>query len=133
IVAAEHQRAGRGRAGRGWTAPPRASLAVSVLLRPGVAAAGWPAVPVTRWGWLPLLAGVALAESVAGPAGVTARLEWPNALPPARGRTAHTGARRAAGDLPGARRGPGHRPAAAAGGAAARHRGVVQGVAPPRR
>ncbi|HLU33595.1 MAG TPA: biotin--[acetyl-CoA-carboxylase] ligase [Natronosporangium sp.] len=80
IVAAEHQRAGRGRAGRGWTAPPRASLAVSVLLRPGVAAAGWPAVPVTRWGWLPLLAGVALAESVAGLAGVTARLKWPNDL-----------------------------------------------------
>ena len=80
ILVAEHQRAGRGRAGRVWSAPPRAGLAVSVLLRPGAAAARWPAVPAARWGWLPLLAGVALAESVAGLAGVPARLKWPNDL-----------------------------------------------------
>jgi BirA family transcriptional regulator, biotin operon repressor / biotin---[acetyl-CoA-carboxylase] ligase len=72
VVVAEHQRAGRGRAGRTWSSPPRAGLAVSVLLRP--------AVPATRWGWLPLLAGVALADSVGRFAGVAAALKWPNDL-----------------------------------------------------
>jgi BirA family biotin operon repressor/biotin-[acetyl-CoA-carboxylase] ligase len=72
VVVAEHQRAGRGRAGRRWSSPPRAGLAVSVLLRP--------AVPPVRWGWLPLLAGVALAESVGRVAGVAASLKWPNDL-----------------------------------------------------
>lgn len=80
IRVAEYQRAGRGRAGREWSSPPRAGLAVSVLLRPGTAGARWPAAPAARWGWLPLLAGVALAESVAGLAGVPARLKWPNDL-----------------------------------------------------
>jgi BirA family biotin operon repressor/biotin-[acetyl-CoA-carboxylase] ligase len=72
VVVAEHQHAGRGRAGRRWSSPPRAGLAVSVLLRPG----GAPA----RWGWLPLLAGVALAEAVTRVAGVPATLKWPNDL-----------------------------------------------------
>ncbi|HEY8472898.1 MAG TPA: biotin--[acetyl-CoA-carboxylase] ligase [Natronosporangium sp.] len=72
IVVAEHQRAGRGRTGRSWSSPPRAGLAVSVLLRP--------AVPPTRLGWLPLLAGVALAESVHRETGLLARLKWPNDL-----------------------------------------------------
>jgi BirA family biotin operon repressor/biotin-[acetyl-CoA-carboxylase] ligase len=72
VVVAEHQRAGRGRAGRRWSSPPRAGLAASVLLRPGV--------PATRWGWLPLLTGVALAESVGRIAGVPVRLKWPNDL-----------------------------------------------------
>lgn len=35
VLAAEHQRAGRGRAGRSWSSPPRAGLTVSMLLRPG--------------------------------------------------------------------------------------------------
>ena len=34
VLVAEHQSAGRGRLGRGWLAPPRSSLTVSVLLRP---------------------------------------------------------------------------------------------------
>jgi BirA family biotin operon repressor/biotin-[acetyl-CoA-carboxylase] ligase len=72
VFVAEHQRAGRGRAGRRWSSPPGAGLAVSVLLRPGV--------PATRWGWLPLLTGVALAESVGRVAGVAAALKWPNDL-----------------------------------------------------
>jgi BirA family transcriptional regulator, biotin operon repressor / biotin---[acetyl-CoA-carboxylase] ligase len=72
VIVAEHQRTGRGRAGRQWSSPPRAGLAVSVLLRPGV--------PAFRWGWLPLLAGVALAESVGRVTGVAASLKWPNDL-----------------------------------------------------
>lgn len=73
VVVADHQTAGRGRRGREWTSPPRAGLAVSVLLRPG-------AVPSARRGWLPLLAGVVLAEVVARVAGVPTRLKWPNDL-----------------------------------------------------
>ncbi|MPZ27345.1 MAG: biotin--[acetyl-CoA-carboxylase] ligase [Micromonosporaceae bacterium] len=77
VVVAEHQSAGRGRAGRAWSAPPRAGLAVSVLLRPGT---GQPPVETGRWAWLPLLAGVALAGAVTRVTGLDAWLKWPNDL-----------------------------------------------------
>ncbi|WP_435089179.1 biotin--[acetyl-CoA-carboxylase] ligase [Micromonospora aurantiaca (nom. illeg.)] len=82
VVVAERQTAGRGRRGRVWQSPPRAGLATSVLLRPGEAVAerGWPPVPTTGYGWLPLLAGVALAEAVRLLAELDARLKWPNDL-----------------------------------------------------
>jgi BirA family biotin operon repressor/biotin-[acetyl-CoA-carboxylase] ligase len=98
VVVAERQTAGRGRLGRSWTSPARAGLAVSVLLRPGEArdAAGAQAgraaaaeaaagkasrgVPAVRYGWLPLLAGVALVESVSRLAELDAVLKWPNDL-----------------------------------------------------
>ncbi|GAA2361661.1 biotin--[acetyl-CoA-carboxylase] ligase [Catellatospora methionotrophica] len=72
VVTAEAQTAGRGRLGRTWVSPPRAGLAVSVLLRP--------APDVSRWGWLPLLAGVALAEAVRAVTGLESALKWPNDL-----------------------------------------------------
>lgn len=72
VVVAEAQTAGRGRLGRSWQSPPRAGLALSVLLRP--------AVDVARWGWLPLLAGVALAEAVRETTGLEPSLKWPNDL-----------------------------------------------------
>jgi BirA family transcriptional regulator, biotin operon repressor / biotin---[acetyl-CoA-carboxylase] ligase len=92
VLVAEHQYAGRGRAGRRWSTPPYAALAVSVLLRPGAgsgdgpaaaagAAAGAghrPSVPAGRWGWLPLLGGVALVDAVGEVTGLGARLKWPN-------------------------------------------------------
>ena len=71
IVVAEHQRAGRGRADRRWITPPRSGLTFSVLLRP-------PAGTRARWGWLPLLGGVAVARAVHRTAGVDAVLKWPN-------------------------------------------------------
>lgn len=74
VVVAEQQTAGRGRLGRQWESPPRAGIAVSVLLRPE------PAVPVGRYGWLPLLAGVALTETVRRLGEVDAALKWPNDL-----------------------------------------------------
>lgn len=74
VVVAESQSAGRGRLDRSWVSPPRAGLTFSVLLRPG------PAVPMARWGWLPLLAGTALARAVGAHAEVPARLKWPNDL-----------------------------------------------------
>ncbi|GAA2224382.1 biotin--[acetyl-CoA-carboxylase] ligase [Micromonospora olivasterospora] len=82
VVVAERQTAGRGRRGRGWQSPARAGIATSVLLRPGEAVPerGWPPAPVTAYGWLPLLAGVALVEAVARLAELDAALKWPNDL-----------------------------------------------------
>lgn len=82
ILVADQQTAGRGRLGRSWESPPRAGLAVSVLLRPSdpVPDRGWPGVPVARYAWLPLLAGVALVDVVRGLGGVDAVLKWPNDL-----------------------------------------------------
>jgi BirA family biotin operon repressor/biotin-[acetyl-CoA-carboxylase] ligase len=71
VLAAEQQRAGRGRLGRTWVSPARAALTFSVLLRPA-------AVPRARLGWLPLLAGVAVAAAVRDVAAVDAQLKWPN-------------------------------------------------------
>lgn len=66
VVVTLDQTAGRGRLGRTWTAPPGTALAVSVLL------------PGPPSGWLPLLAGAAMAEALAPlvPGGVA--LKWPN-------------------------------------------------------
>ncbi|MEU7165708.1 biotin--[acetyl-CoA-carboxylase] ligase [Streptomyces morookaense] len=74
VLVAEEQSAGRGRLDRTWTAPARSGLFFSVLLTPG------PAVPVARWGWLPLLAGVATATALSRAAGVDTALKWPNDL-----------------------------------------------------
>jgi BirA family transcriptional regulator, biotin operon repressor / biotin---[acetyl-CoA-carboxylase] ligase len=71
VLVAEAQTAGRGRMGRAWLSPPGAALMFSVLLRPV-------AVPPARRGWIPLLAGVAIASAVATTAGLDARLKWPN-------------------------------------------------------
>jgi BirA family biotin operon repressor/biotin-[acetyl-CoA-carboxylase] ligase len=54
--------------------PPRAGLTLSVLLRPGES------VPQRQWGWLSLLAGVALRETVERRTELPARLKWPNDL-----------------------------------------------------
>src|SRR5215475_11050829 len=70
VLVAEAQTAGRGRMGRRWISPPRRALTFSVLLRP--------AVPAGLLGWLPLLAGVAVASALEQTAWVGARLKWPN-------------------------------------------------------
>ena len=82
VVVAEQQTAGRGRRDRQWTSPPRAGLTLSVLLRPGVAdrEKGWPAVPPGEFGWVPLLAGVAVLEAVQRITTLEAALKWPNDL-----------------------------------------------------
>ena len=75
VLVAEFQNAGRGRFTRSWTSPPRAGLTFSLLVRPST-------VPMVRWGWLPLLTGVALHEAVraALPSGSDVALKWPNDL-----------------------------------------------------
>ncbi|MBO8189963.1 biotin--[acetyl-CoA-carboxylase] ligase [Streptomyces spirodelae] len=70
VLIAEEQTAGKGRLDRAWTAPPRSGLFFSVLFRPEP--------PPERWGWIPLLAGVATANAVARTAGVDTGLKWPN-------------------------------------------------------
>ncbi|MFI5995185.1 biotin--[acetyl-CoA-carboxylase] ligase [Streptomyces sp. NPDC051362] len=73
ILVAEEQNAGRGRLDRRWTAPARSGLFFSVVLKPA-------GVPVERWGWLPLLTGVAVATALSRTAGVDTALKWPNDL-----------------------------------------------------
>ena len=73
VLVAEHQSAGRGRAGRSWVAPARSGLALSVLLRPTE-------VPQARWSWLPLLAGVVLCRTVSMLGEIPVALKWPNDL-----------------------------------------------------
>jgi BirA family biotin operon repressor/biotin-[acetyl-CoA-carboxylase] ligase len=71
VLIADYQSAGRGRQGRVWTAPPGSGIAMSVLLRPE-------GVPASRWTWLPLIAGLAVAEGLRRASGVPAVLKWPN-------------------------------------------------------
>jgi BirA family biotin operon repressor/biotin-[acetyl-CoA-carboxylase] ligase len=58
VLVTDNQTAGRGRLDRTWTAPAGSSVAVSVLLRD---------LPesFTARGWIPLVAGVAMADAVA--------------------------------------------------------------------
>jgi biotin-[acetyl-CoA-carboxylase] ligase BirA-like protein len=79
VLVAEAQTSGRGRLGRTWTAPPRSGLFFSVLLPQEDF--------VTRLGWLPLVAGVAVVSALRGFTEVEgvlrgrmadAVLKWPN-------------------------------------------------------
>lgn len=73
VYGSDVQTAGRGRHRRVWQAPPGTSLQISVLLRPDVAEASLPL--------LPLLAGVAVAEVAAAHVpGAPVALKWPNDL-----------------------------------------------------
>ncbi|MGW7411170.1 biotin--[acetyl-CoA-carboxylase] ligase [Streptomyces sp. NPDC054863] len=74
VLVAEEQTQGRGRLDRRWSAPARSGLFFSFFLKPGES------VPVERWGWLPLLTGVAVATALSRAAGVDTALKWPNDL-----------------------------------------------------
>src|SRR5688572_31554113 len=68
VLVADHQTAGRGRAGRTWTAPPGAGLLVSILLRPPAAVLDLTTMAVA----------VAAAAAVESVACFAPRLKWPN-------------------------------------------------------
>ena len=72
VVVASEQTAGRGRLDRTWASPPGASVAMSLLLQPQPS---W-----EWWGWLSLLAGMAVAGGMAdlAPEAGAAELKWPN-------------------------------------------------------
>jgi BirA family transcriptional regulator, biotin operon repressor / biotin---[acetyl-CoA-carboxylase] ligase len=76
VLVTDSQTAGRGRLDRVWVAPAGRSLAISVLLRP-VDSNGKP-VPIERFGWLPLMAGVAMTNAVQSLVPGRASLKWPN-------------------------------------------------------
>lgn len=82
VVIADEQTAGRGRLDRQWQSPPRAGIAMSVLLRPGEAVEerNWSPISLGGYAFLPLLAGVALVEAVRRLGEVDAVLKWPNDL-----------------------------------------------------
>ena len=66
---ADHQTAGRGRAGRSWATPDRAALTGSFVLRPSIAR--------SEYGWAPLVVGLATVRALRR-MGVGAFLKWPN-------------------------------------------------------
>jgi len=70
VLVADHQTAGRGRAGRSWTAPSGAGLLLSILLRPPA-----PVVDLAT-----MAVAVSAAAAVSKVAGFTPRLKWPNDL-----------------------------------------------------
>lgn len=70
VLVADHQSAGRGRAGRTWTAPAGSSLLMSVLLRP----------PVAVMDLCTMAMAVAAADAIEAVAGFAPRLKWPNDL-----------------------------------------------------
>lgn len=74
VLVTDDQRSGRGRLDRSWEAPAGSGLAVSVLLRVE-------GIPTRGRGWIPLIAGAAMARAVAAQAaegGHDARVKWPN-------------------------------------------------------
>jgi BirA family transcriptional regulator, biotin operon repressor / biotin---[acetyl-CoA-carboxylase] ligase len=84
VLITEHQTAGRGRNGRSWSAVPGTQVTMSV----GVSAEG---IPSRAWGWIPLIAGLAVIDAVGAASGVDPGLKWPNdvlARPPAHGKLA---------------------------------------------
>jgi BirA family biotin operon repressor/biotin-[acetyl-CoA-carboxylase] ligase len=72
VLVAGSQTAGRGRTGRAWVSPAGKSLSISVLVRPS-------GLSVDNFGWLPLVAGVAMrrAVQIVLP-GKQIGLKWPN-------------------------------------------------------
>lgn len=72
VLVAGEQTAGRGRSGREWQAPDGSSLFASVLIRPT-------SVSATQFAWLPLIAGLSMANAISQFAGSQrATVKWPN-------------------------------------------------------
>lgn len=87
VLVSDNQVSGRGRLGRVWVTPAGKSLAISVLLRPrlsaghsaGLSATGGQPLDLEHYGWLPLIAGVAMTTTVARLVpSHTVDLKWPN-------------------------------------------------------
>ncbi|ALO67729.1 hypothetical protein AS189_16145 [Arthrobacter alpinus] len=84
VLIADAQPAGKGRLGRAWEVPAGAAMISSVLVWPGEQRATSAANPTgttfaaTGYGWLSILAGVALCQALRTLTGVPATLKWPN-------------------------------------------------------
>ena len=76
-VVTTNQTAGRGRLDRTWVAPPGQALAVSVLLGPILP--DGTKVPLDRYGWISLIAGLAMTRAIRRlVVGHDVSLKWPN-------------------------------------------------------
>lgn len=71
VLMTDDQRSGRGRLDRSWHAPAGTALALSVLIRAAE-------VPEAARGWIPLIAGLAMTESIAAQLGAGVTAKWPN-------------------------------------------------------
>ncbi len=78
VVLAEEQIAGRGRQGRSWTAPPRTSILMSVLVFPPRYLMPSDSSGGSDQAWLTSLGAIAVAEVVSSWTGRNARIKWPN-------------------------------------------------------
>ncbi len=72
VLVAGEQTSGRGRRARGWASPAGSSISMSLLLAPSQ--------PAATWGWLSLLAGLAVADALEelAPGATGVELKWPN-------------------------------------------------------
>jgi BirA family biotin operon repressor/biotin-[acetyl-CoA-carboxylase] ligase len=68
VVAADEQRAGRGRLGRSWVNPPTVNLATTLILRP----------PREILRWIAMMAPLAVVRAVDDTSGLRAGIKWPN-------------------------------------------------------
>ena len=72
VLLTRDQRSGRGRLDRGWVAPAGSSLAISVAIDAA-------RIPALRRGWIPLVAGTAMAGAAGEQLGGVG-VKWPNDL-----------------------------------------------------
>jgi BirA family biotin operon repressor/biotin-[acetyl-CoA-carboxylase] ligase len=70
VIVAGEQTAGRGRLDRKWISPAGAGLYVSIVLRP--------AIEISSWTLLPLLAAVAVHDALIATCGLVSDIKWPN-------------------------------------------------------
>ena len=72
VVIAETQNRGKGRKGREWSSTPGQGIQISIILRPRLK----PSQSIQ----IPLVAGVAVAQAIAGITPLKPRIKWPNDL-----------------------------------------------------
>ncbi|MBU6243153.1 MAG: biotin--[acetyl-CoA-carboxylase] ligase [Acidobacteria bacterium] len=70
LLVAEFQNSGRGRLDRKFVAPPMRALLFSTFLKPSR--------NISEWGWLPLIIGLSVAESLTELTGKKFSTKWPN-------------------------------------------------------
>ena len=71
VYLAEYQSAGRGRGNRTFDSEAGDGMLLSAVLSPV-------AQPENRWGWIPLIVGIAACSAILKSTGVQATLKWPN-------------------------------------------------------
>ncbi len=72
VVIADYQSHGRGRFGRVWKAEPGENILMSIILRPEI--------PLEKFGVIPFLCAISVAEAIEKNAKVNITTKWPNDL-----------------------------------------------------